>query len=156
METRNRVFVVLILMIIIGCTFRRSNNSEGHTTKDIGGLWFYLGSDSTYREVFYTDSCLWSYDEGGGPRFNRIKIASNDTIDIYDNGKLLNKSKIRVVSKNEFLLYKGLHSTTFRKVNNLLLSNDEMKKLLTGDIVKIQMFIDRFRTREDEWSKEKK
>lgn len=143
---------LFILIFIAGCTFNRPNSSEGLLApKDISGLWFYVGGDSSYREVFYTDSCLWSYDEGGGPRFYRIKITLSDTIKLYDRDELFGESKIELVGKNEMVLSNDLETTTFFKVDKDLFNDDEMKKLLIGDTAKIEMFIDRFRAREDEW-----
>lgn len=154
MGTNKVIIVIIISMTFIGCAPVERNKNIG--ANEIHGLWYYVSDDSSYREVFYTDSCLWSFDEGGGPRFYRIELMPDDTINLYDQGKLFGKSKVTFPDNEKMILSNDLDTTTFFRINNLLLRNDEMKKLLTGDTEKIQMFIDRYRARRDEWRFEKK
>ena len=151
METKNKLFAIAIFAFVACCTTSGSNHSVSIVGKEISGLWFYVGEGSSYREVFFTDSCLWSYDEGAGPRFYRIKLTSGNSIEIYDNGELLSESKISKIDNNEMIFANNLDTTKFARVKSLLLREDEMGKLLTGDLETIQMFIDRFRSRENEW-----
>lgn len=141
----------LFIFVIFSCL----NSSTKVSLRDINGLWAYVGKDSSYGEIFLTDSLVWVYDESGGPRIYAIRLFGKDSIEIIGDGIQI-ASMAKLPSKNRLVLTNNESKTEYFKVEKYLLSSDTMRSVFSGSSESIVYYIERFRARQDEWLSQKR
>ena len=140
--------VYLIIIVFLFCQASCNNSNE----QSIKGLWYFIANDSSYWQEIYTDSSFWCYSEEIGVMRRNYKREGDMIKIFYLDGSLDRQLKI-IDSSSETITY--LFMEQEEKLNKINKEYD-LIKIVNGDSLASQNYIDDYRLRKYNWEKNKK
>lgn len=146
--------MILALLFLVGCqkcstTYKKTS---GFTKEDIKGSWYLLESDSTYWEVFYSDSLCWSYEFGLGLIVRKYQIRNDSIMYYYLTDEVEHRAKIESMWPDSMAVIFGTIDDPRKGIRHKLhipIPIDD-GALLAGDTTAVYNYFEGYRRRAEE------
>lgn len=122
--------IVLLLIIGLLTSCARESKDEYSNDFDLSGLWYSVLADSTYMEVYFSDS-VYSVFYSEVLNIFRYKIDKNDSIQVLDN-MFGNKFKIYGVNDSTIIIKSKSSVFKYSKIKNDPMSTSEWVSFING------------------------
>lgn len=143
-----KTIIILVLIIFQSCQLKKEIHlDDSNSESNIQGLWFCILNDSSYAEVYFSDSSYLFYHSD----FFRIydyKIAGDSIQVIDDIDKSVyginfsNNKSFSIKSENDLIYYYKIEDVEFTK--------DEFQSLINEDSEVHEIYRASFRIRRDQ------
>ena len=123
--------ILFLSALLLGCGDLQKSKFNTESYSDISGLWSLKRSDSSYAEVYFSDSTLlFSHAVDIAIRGYKLK---NDSIYILLNGKVIDNFKLEKTSYSQMKITDKIKETNYYRVNDSIFSKSDWEHILNFD-----------------------
>lgn len=143
---KTQIKIIVIIFVVFSCSVSERDKQNTSDIAKISGLWYTILPDSTYSEVYFTDSLYCVYYSEVLNLF-KYKITKDDSMQILDE-MFINKFKVQVNDSSNLVISSVTGSSQYFKINNQFFSNDEWKRFIEGETEVREKYREYFLARE--------
>ncbi len=122
------VLSLIVSLSFIGCGDK--TESQKFNSVYLEGLWYFFEQDSTYYEIYYTDSSYMAFMPDNYVYYN-YKLEEGDTLLVNFAGEL-NKFKLSDIEPNSFMSTKDHLSILHHRLVDTVFSKKDWARILKG------------------------
>lgn len=126
-----KIKIIALVLIAICCTLSEKGKLMNPSVTKINGLWYTVSPDSSYLEVYFSDS-LYSVHYSDGLNLFKYEITQGDSIHVLDE-MFKNKFKFQLTDSSIMIITSEKGSFKYFKIDNEF-SSDEWINFIKGDI----------------------
>ena len=97
--------------------------------QSLSGLWYYFESDSTYIEIYYTDSSYLAFLPDNFI-FKKYKFDENDNFSVDFGQKDIHKFKLHDIDSDSFISTRNGVSIVHKRLRDSIFNPDDWKKII--------------------------
>ncbi|HRG10543.1 MAG TPA: hypothetical protein PLJ08_18350 [Cyclobacteriaceae bacterium] len=149
----------LFIVLSLHCISCQPKNDDKTNSEGLNGLWGVTYSNSDrYQEILIKDSLFALADDDLGIVYRQLDLR-DDSIKLYHDFEIYLTGKVDFISSNGIEITFNDFTSELIRIDKYLLSDSIMKIIIEGrerNEVLEQLWWERFRAREAEWSEEGK
>jgi hypothetical protein len=126
----SRLILCILVYVLsgLGCTSKKQI-ADPQANLNLFGIWCYIGKDSSYNEVIFTDSLLWNYDEAFGVIRWLYRI-EGDSLKVF-NLDGTDFRQFRISAKGDSLFLEP--TRTVNGYRRMSMERDKLLRIVHGD-----------------------
>ena len=152
----SKTAITLVFFSILSCSQNASEAdliTQPLSKKDLLGLWSFNRSDSSYAEIYYTDSTYWLFADDNC-FIKKYDIGNGDTLSVDFDPKSILKFKLHDFDSNSFILTGYGGSIVYKRIKDSIFNHSDWKKIIVdGDWTLTRKYRLYYFAREDEYKR---